>query len=126
MKIQTIKAWMLGFWILMLVSKLSQGVADERGIASWYSRNEPGVGRRTASGEFFNDALATCASWRFPLGTYIKITNPKNGKSVVCRVNDRGPRLNLNRRVDLTKSSFKKIADPDLGLVQVVIHPLGR
>lgn len=92
------------------------------GLASWYSRPDRGVRRLTASGEVFDERRYACASWRHPLGARLRITNPKNGKSVVCRVNDRGPARRLKKRaVDLTKASFAKIADTDLGLVRVVI-----
>ena len=75
------------------------------GIASWYSETDPGINLHTANGEIFNDQKLTCASWNHAFGTLLKVTNLKNGKSVVCRVNDRGPRKNLRRRIDLTKSA---------------------
>ena len=94
------------------------------GVASWYSWGDPGIGSQTASGEVFDDTQATCAAWNYPFGTPLKITNVRNGRSVVCRVNDRGPAPRLGRAVDLTKSSFEKIADPEKGLIQVKIVPL--
>ena len=97
-----------------------------RGIASWYSQSDPYINWLTANGEVLDDADATCASWDFPFGTYVKVTNIKNGKFVICRVNDRGPRFSLNRAIDLTKSGFEKIADPKLGLVEVTIIPVRR
>ncbi len=98
---------------------------EHHGVASWYDRSDS-LNGLTANGEVFNDAEATCASWDFPFGTYVKITNIKNGKFVICRVNDRGPDWPLNRTIDLTKSSFQKIADPELGLVEVTITPIRR
>ena len=97
-----------------------------QGIASWYSEADPGVQRLTASGEVFDDGKATCASWVFPLGTYVRVTNIQDGKFVVCRVNDRGPDKSLNRVVDLTKSSFEKIANPEVGLLYVRINPIKK
>ena len=94
------------------------------GTASWYSETDPGICRLTASGEVFDDRQATCASWKFPFGTYVKVTNVQDGRSVVCRVNDRGPEASLDRVIDLSKSSFEKIADPDIGLIKVMITPL--
>ena len=103
---------------------LLQAFPRYHGIASWYSETDPGAQRLTASGEVFDDGKATCASWYFPLGTYVKVTNVQGGKFVICRVNDRGPDGSLNRVVDLTKSSFEKIANPDIGLIQVMTTPL--
>ncbi len=94
------------------------------GTASWYSESDAYINRFTASGEVFDDEKATCASRDFPFGTYLKITNVKDGKFVICRVNDRGPKESLNRAIDLTKCSFQKIADPGLGLIEVTITPL--
>ena len=94
------------------------------GMASWYSRTDPCINRFTANGEVFDDQEATCASWDFPFGTYLKVTNIQDGRSVICRVNDRGPERSLDRVIDLTKSSFEKIADPDLGLIRVTVMPL--
>lgn len=125
MKIHPMKTWLPAICVSVLWSLFFQISMGERGIASWYSRDDAGVGTHTANGELFDDGQATCASWKFPIGTYVKITNPQNGKSVVCRVNDRGPQQDLNRAIDLTKASFEKIADPDLGLIEVMIHPIG-
>jgi rare lipoprotein A len=94
-----------------------------RGVASWYSERDAGA--RTASGQRFDDAVKTCASWDFPFGTYLRVTNAENGLAVICRVNDRGPHLRLGRAVDLTVSAFRSIAGTEKGLVRVVIEPLG-
>lgn len=96
-----------------------------QGTASWYSRQSPGIKKHTASGERFNDTLLTCASWHYEFGTLLKITNVKNGKSVVCRVNDRGPAKKLKRAVDLTKEGFRRIGNPKHGLIKVRIVPHG-
>lgn len=119
------------FWIMLSLpgtgaiplSALS-GAAPQRGIASWYSESDPFINERTASGEVFDDTEAACASWDYPFGTYVKIVNVENGKSVICRVNDRGPRRDLKRVIDLTKSSFERIADTERGLIEVTITPL--
>jgi rare lipoprotein A len=60
-----------------------------RGKASYYANRFDG--RPTASGETFRVSKLTCASRTLPFGTMIKITNPRNGRSAVVRVNDRGP-----------------------------------
>jgi rare lipoprotein A len=94
------------------------------GIASWYSRSDRGIKKRTASGAIFDDSKRTCASWGFPLGTRLWVTNLRNGRSVICVVNDRGPSKKLKRLIDLTKTAFREIADPKLGLVRVSVVPL--
>ena len=97
-----------------------------QGIASWYSRYDRGVQSKTANGEKFNDLYATCASWHYPFGTYLKVTNVRSGKSVVVRVNDRGPKRKLNRVVDLTKGSFQMIAHPKYGVAKVSVQPVKK
>lgn len=96
-----------------------------KGMGSWYSRNSPGVKRRTASGERFDDSKHTCALWHYPLGTQVRVTNLKTGKSVVCRVNDRGPSRRLKRRIiDMSRASFLKIGKLHEGLITVSVTPL--
>ncbi|MFH1208061.1 MAG: septal ring lytic transglycosylase RlpA family protein [Candidatus Omnitrophota bacterium] len=93
------------------------------GTASWYSKSSPKIKKRTASAEIFDDKRMTCASWKFPLKTRLRITNLDNGKSVICVVNDRGPAKRLGRAIDLTRAAFKKISDPRKGLVTVSVMP---
>jgi rare lipoprotein A len=94
------------------------------GIASWYSQSDPFINLRTANGEIFDDTKMTCASWHYPFGTRLKITNPDNGKSVICIVNDRGPAKRLNRLIDLSKGAFRKIANTKKGLIRVRVTKL--
>jgi rare lipoprotein A len=94
------------------------------GIASWYSESDPFINRHTASGEVFEDSELTCASWDYAFGTHLKVTNLTSGKSVVCRVNDRGPSRRLNRLIDLSKTTFRAIAPLRRGLVRVSIAPV--
>ena len=96
------------------------------GTASWYSETDPGINLHTANGEIFDDSKLTCASWEFPFGTLLKVTNQGNGKSVVCRVNDRGPHKRLKRAIDLTKTAFSKINNPRQGLIRVAITPIKK
>lgn len=93
--------------------------AFRSGIASWYSETDPFINKHTANGEIFDDTQMTCASWDYPFNTLLEVTNTANGKSVVCRVNDRGPAKRLNRIVDLSKAAFKKIENPRKGLTLV-------
>lgn len=91
------------------------------GTASWYSETDPGINRYTANGEVFDDSQRTCASWEYPFDAKLQITNLKNGKSVVCRVNDRGPHKRLNRIIDLTQATFHEISPLKKGLLRVSV-----
>ena len=75
----------------------------------------------TASGERFNQFAATAAHRKLPFGTRVKVTNVKNGKSVVVKINDRGPFVK-NRIIDLSRSAFGDIADTGVGVIDVTIE----
>jgi len=78
----------------------------QSGRASWYG---PGFhGRRTASGETFNTNDLTAAHRTLPFGTKVRVVNKKTGKSVVVRINDRGPYAH-GRVIDLSKASAQAI-----------------
>ena len=91
------------------------------GIASWYSEHDPGIRLHTASGKRFDSTKLWAASWDYPFGTKLRVTNPKTGRSVVVVVEDRGPAKRLNRKLDLTKTAFSHIALLGEGLVEVEI-----
>jgi rare lipoprotein A len=76
------------------------------GTASWYGKQFHG--RTTASGEDFDMFELTAAHRRLPLGTYVKVTNLRNGKWVIVRVNDRGPYVG-NRIMDLSYSAARML-----------------
>jgi rare lipoprotein A len=76
------------------------------GVASWYGKQFHG--RATASGEDFDMFELTAAHRQLPLGTYVKVTNLRNGKSVVVRVNDRGPYVE-GRIMDLSYSAARML-----------------
>lgn len=86
--------------------------------ATWYGNQFHG--RLTASGERFNQHAMTCASNKHKFGTRLKVTNTANGKSVICRVNDRG-KLGKGVVVDLSKGAFAKIAPLSQGKIKVNI-----
>jgi rare lipoprotein A len=78
----------------------------QRGVASWYG---PGFhGRRTASGERFNTNSFTAAHRSLPFGTRVRVKNSKTGRSVVVRINDRGP-FTRGRVIDLSKAAAQAI-----------------
>lgn len=93
-------------------------IAQPTGIASYYGR--AWNGRKTACGEVFNTDSFTCAHRTLPFGTMLKVTNKKNGKSVVVRVTDRGPYAK-GRIIDLTLAAAKKIDMVNAGVTPVEI-----
>jgi rare lipoprotein A len=78
----------------------------ERGIASWYGR--PFHGRPTSSGEMYDMEEMTAAHTSLPLPTWVEVTNLSNGKTVVVKVNDRGPFV-ANRLIDLSYAAAKAL-----------------
>ncbi|MBI4239191.1 MAG: septal ring lytic transglycosylase RlpA family protein [Deltaproteobacteria bacterium] len=76
------------------------------GSASWYGRYFHG--RRTASGERFNQRAMTCAHRHLPFGTQLRVTNLANDRSIVVRVNDRGPFVR-GRIVDLSHEAARQL-----------------
>jgi rare lipoprotein A len=99
------------------VMQSSQGYV-ERGIASWYGTKFHG--RRTSSGETYNMYAMTAAHKSLPLPTYAQVTNLKNGRSIVVKINDRGP-FHDNRIIDLSYAAAAKlgILKQGTGLVEV-------
>jgi rare lipoprotein A len=93
----------------------------ETGIASLYGNGEK-LNKHTANREVFNPKAMTCATYNYPFNTLLKVTNLKNNKFVIVRVNDRGPNKRLGRVIDLTVGAFKKIAVVDKGLITVKIE----
>ncbi len=92
-----------------------------QGRASWYG---PGFhGRRTASGEPFNQYAMTAAHKSLPFGTKVRVTNVRNGRSVVVRINDRGP-FTPGRIIDLSKGSAQQIGLVSSGVATVKLEVL--
>ncbi|CAM3082191.1 septal ring lytic transglycosylase RlpA family protein [Streptobacillus felis] len=91
----------------------------ETGIASYYG--ERWNGRKTASGEIFDTWKISAAHKKLPFGTKVKVTNIKNGKSVIVRINDRGPFVK-GRVIDLSKAAFKQIEDLNKGITKVKLE----
>lgn len=89
------------------------------GFASYYGGEFQG--KKTASGERFNKWDFTCAHKTLPFGTRLRVTNLKNHKSVIVRVNDRGPWVK-GRIIDLSYAAAKKIGLLKYGVVKVKIE----
>lgn len=96
--------------------------ASQANYATYYG--DKFHGRKTANGERFDQNAMTCASNRHKFGTRLKVTNKANGKSVVCRVNDRGGFSKYGTTLDLSKASFAKIAPLSDGKVRVTIRKI--
>ena len=92
---------------------------SQTGTASWYGRQFHG--RKTASGETFDMNAMTAAHRSLPLNCYIRVTNRNNGKSVVVKVNDRGP-FHGNRVVDLSYGAAKQLGITSAGTAKVSIE----
>ncbi len=88
----------------------------EIGQASWYGRKFQG--RKTAAGEAYDMNALTCAHRTLPLGSWIRVTNLKNRKSVFVRVNDRGP-VPRNRIVDLSFGAAQRVGLLGIGKVKL-------
>ena len=89
-------------------------------VASWYG---PGfAGRRTSTGEIYNPSGLTAASTTLPLGSHVRVTNPETGRSVVVRINDRGPFVR-GRSLDLSHGAAQQIGLTGRGVGRVRVTP---
>ena len=91
----------------------------QTGMASYYGGSWHG--KKTANGEIFNENSLTAAHKTLPFGTKVKVTNLDNGKSVVVRINNRGP-YSKGRVIDLSKAAFSKIASTSKGVTRVKLE----
>lgn len=99
-----------------LVSPLAAlPAAAETGVASYYWQ-----GQSTASGERFNPGAMTAAHRTHPFGTKVKVTNLRNGKSVVVRINDRGPFVR-GRVIDVSRAAAQELGFTGNGVTQVAL-----
>jgi rare lipoprotein A len=100
----------------ILLSAVSSAQAGQSGIASVYGY----AGSKTASGERAHPGGLTAAHRTLPFGTKVRVTNKKNGKSVVVRINDRGPFIR-GRVIDLTPAGARTIGFSGLAPVTVAV-----
>ena len=103
------------------ISAFNQAMPPQVGVASWYG--EECEGNPTASGELFDMNGLTAAQWELPFGTRIRVTNLTNNRSLVLRVNDRGPGI-PGRIVDVSMEAAKRLGFKSRGLVQVQLDVL--
>ena len=100
--------------------RLSGSVGEtQTGLAAYYSQRLQG--RRTASGARFDNGAMTTAHQTLPFGTKVRVTNTKNGKSVVLRVNDRGP-TQPKRILDVSQAAAQRLGIVRAGLAEVKLE----
>ena len=96
---------------------------DETGIGSWYG--DEFAGRLTANGEIFDPNMVTAAHKTLPMPSVIRVTNLDNGKSLVVRINDRGPFV-AGRIIDLSREAARLIGFRDQGIARVRVQVLAE
>ena len=94
---------------------------DQTGVASYYGARHHG--KRTASGEAFNQHSLTAAHRQLPFGTRVKVTNLNNDKSCVVRINDRGPHIR-GRLIDLSHEAAERLGMIRSGTARVRVQAL--
>ena len=114
---------MLKYWMIsMILCSTLLSFGQEEGLASFYA--DKFQGSATASGEKYDKDLNTAAHKTHPFGTILRVTNSKNGKNVIVRVNDRGP-FHSGRVIDLSYAAALKLDVLKTGVIDVkidVIH----
>jgi rare lipoprotein A len=89
--------------------------------SSWYG---PGFhGKKTANGEIYDQMALTAAHKSLKFGTLLKVTNPRNGRSVIVRINDRGPYIE-GRDLDLSKAAAKELGLMRRGVARMKVEEI--
>jgi len=123
-------------WVIVMAALVWSLVGCEKAYAieteaSWYSIAScarEGTSGICANGEKLDDEKLTCASWDYPFHTKLKVTNLENGKSVIVRVNDRGPNMRLYRKgraIDLSRKAMRELDGIKRGIIMVNVEVLG-
>ena len=107
------------FSLLVLSLLSSCGYTTRKGLASYYADSYEG--KTTANGEIYRQGKITAAHKTLPFGTKVEVTNLSNNKSVVVRINDRGPFIR-GRIIDLTKAAAREIDMVGAGVAKVKIR----
>ncbi len=105
--------------VLFVFSFASVGAQSRRGKASFYSKRATGA--RSASGERIHHDSLTCAHRTYPFGTRLKVTNLRNGKSIIVRVTDRGPHTR-GRIIDLSYGAARALGMLAQGIAMVEVE----
>jgi rare lipoprotein A len=93
----------------------------QSGTASYYGKGDSFHGKKTASGEIFDRNKMTAAHRKLKLGTFVRVENPANGKSVVVKINDRGP-YHGNRIIDLSWAAARELGYVEQGIARVNVY----
>jgi rare lipoprotein A len=107
--------------LLLAVTSFTLAASAETVTCSYYSAKFDG--RRTASGQRFSSNALTAAHRTLPLGTRVKLTNPKNHHSVIVKVNDRGPYIK-GRDISVTRRAAKQLGFLGKGVAQLDMETL--
>jgi rare lipoprotein A len=110
-----VKAYVLAIAVCTLVAGTARA---ESGLASVYGNGDGYAGRKTASGERMNPRALTAAHRSLPLGSHVRVTNRKNGRSAIVRISDRGPFVR-GRIIDLTPAAARALGFSGLAPVSV-------
>lgn len=133
--IKNMAALIIFLMLSLTVQSTNVIIKDSIGIASYYGGGDGYHGKRTASGEIFDENKLTCAHKTLPFGTKVKVTNLSNDKTLILRVNDRGPFIK-GRIIDVSKEASIilgfhlqgitnvkiEIVDDNTDIVQLVEH----
>jgi rare lipoprotein A len=101
------------------MATVSPQSSNESGLASWYG--EERQGKLTANGEVFDMNGLTAAHREFPMGTKVKVTNLKNHRTLILRINDRGPGI-AGRVIDVSMAAAKTLGFLHSGVVPVEVE----
>lgn len=107
------------YFLCLILVVTSCCYTTRKGLASFYADSYEG--KSTANGEIFRQNKITAAHKTLPFGTKVEVTNLSNNKTVVVRINDRGPYVN-GRIIDLTKAAAKEIDMVGAGVAKVKIR----
>lgn len=102
--------------MLVVVGTISEAQAGSRGLASYY-----GYRSKTASGEMMNPKAMTAAHRTLPFGTRVRVTAVHSGRSVVVRINDRGPFIR-GRIIDVSTAAARALGIVGAGVAKVEIQ----
>lgn len=108
---------------LLVSVPFTAALGAQDGVASYYGKRFHG--RRTASGDRFNMHALTAAHRKWGFGTRVRVTNKANGRSVVVRINDRGPYVR-GRAIDLSYGAARRLGMTGSGIAKVRLERLGH
>lgn len=112
-------SWAFFRWVI-LRSQETVFTVGEVGRASWYG--EGYRGKRMANGQPFDPEAMTCAAWKWPLGSLLRVTHAASGRFVIVELTDRGPAQWTGCLVDLSARAFRRLEDPGRGRIEVRVE----